>query len=58
MRTSLLLVAKHVDALEEEGSPFRPDLPAANLNLLVRRGTNPRKQRKGKSGEVARRGGK
>ena len=54
LRTALLLIARHLD--EEPLLPARGLKPEVNDELLVRRGTNPRKQRKGKSGEIPRRG--
>lgn len=55
-RTALLSICERIDREIEEAE--RMPLPAPNLRLLVRRGTNPRKQRKGKSGEIARKAGK
>lgn len=62
LRTALHALGQQLAAIEtlEHAGVLsgRAELPEANLKLLVRRGTNPRKQRKGKSGEIARKGGK
>lgn len=59
-RSALLLVVHHLYRSEQEEPllPSHGQLPASNLFLSIRRGTSPRKQRKGKSGEIARKGGK
>mgnify|MGYP001616369637 CR=1 FL=1 len=62
LRTGWLALGRQLEAIEtlEDAGVLsgRAELPSANLRLLIRRGSNPRKQRKGKSGEVARKGGK
>ena len=62
LRTALLALGRQLEAVEtlEDAGVLtgRRELPAPNLRLLIRRGTNPRKQRKGKSGEISRKGGK
>ena len=58
LRTSTVLVFR-VWLTHEEGEPPMPDhaqKPGVKEDLLLSRGVNPNRMRKGKSGEIPRRG--
>mgnify|MGYP001609339036 CR=1 FL=1 len=58
LRSGLLLIARRIEQNEEIEipMPLHGGKPDVKDSLLMATGTNPRKMRKGKSGEIPRRG--